>query len=216
MCVLCLYSKTQTSVFRHYFLFMWCGLLSIALQMETEEKDTKAVTSAAAACISLEKILQELNVLSDCMNQLACMHHCWVLYSRACRHQLHRWNGPLLIYLQICKAHDETVALDVRSDNPKWIIVHQLLLLGVSRRWDACQTWLCLWVERSNWTKRLRWLLVRQLTGRCEVGVALTYITNKNWQLSKMPMDKQHVQTDLSQIASAERCLPQFHLKACL
>lgn len=44
--------------------------------METEEKDTKAVTSAAAARISLEKILQELNVLSDCMNQLACMHHC--------------------------------------------------------------------------------------------------------------------------------------------
>lgn len=46
--------------------------------METKEKPSKSVTSAAAAAAStnLENILQELNVLSECMNQLACMHHC--------------------------------------------------------------------------------------------------------------------------------------------
>lgn len=72
MCVLCLYSKRQTAVFGRCFIHVIWPV--ITLQMETEE-DTKLVTSAAAACINLEKKLQELNVLSDCMNQLACMHH---------------------------------------------------------------------------------------------------------------------------------------------
>lgn len=38
----------------------------------------------------------------------------------------------LMIDLQICKAHDVTVRLDLRSDSPKWIIVHQLLRILAS------------------------------------------------------------------------------------
>lgn len=33
----------------------------------------------------------------------------------------------LIIDLQICKAHDETVFLDVNCDSRKWILLHQLL-----------------------------------------------------------------------------------------
>ncbi len=32
-----------------------------------------------------------------------------------------------MIDLQICKAHDLTVILDLKCDSQKWIIVHQLL-----------------------------------------------------------------------------------------
>lgn len=69
-----LFKHTQTSVFGSYFVdMMWTF---ITLQMESEENDPKLVTSAAASCTNLEKLLQDLNVLSDCMDQLACMHHC--------------------------------------------------------------------------------------------------------------------------------------------
>lgn len=33
-----------------------------------------------------------------------------------------------MIDLQICKAHDVTVILDLKWDSQNWIIVHQLLL----------------------------------------------------------------------------------------
>lgn len=116
-------------------LFMRCGLLSLALQMESEEKDaTAAAASAAASRTSLEKILQELNVSSDRMSQLACKHHCWVLSSPATvvPADANYVGGiapptpltplPPLIYLQICKARDKTVAPDVRSDNPSELL----------------------------------------------------------------------------------------------
>lgn len=65
--------KKNLCVFWGYFIcVMWRHFVSfVFLQMEIEEKDAKLVT----ACLSLEKIQQELNVLSDCMNHLACMHH---------------------------------------------------------------------------------------------------------------------------------------------
>lgn len=69
-----LFKHTDCSV---WVLFYSCDVAFYYLQMETEEKDPMSVASAAAAaCTNLEKILQELNVLSDCMNQLACMYHC--------------------------------------------------------------------------------------------------------------------------------------------
>lgn len=54
----------------------------ITLQMENNGKGTEPTTSAS--CINLENVLQELDVLSKCMDQLAGMHHCYPVYFQEC------------------------------------------------------------------------------------------------------------------------------------
>ncbi|KAL7395782.1 hypothetical protein ABVT39_023267 [Epinephelus coioides] len=99
--------------------------------MENTEKSTEQATSTA--CTDLENILKGLDSLSNCMDQLACMYNKFIPI-----HSLHTSKMSVsinyaskmtfMIDLQICKAHDVTVTLDLKCDSQKWIIVHQLLL----------------------------------------------------------------------------------------
>lgn len=97
--------------------------------METTEKSTEQ--AASPTYIDLDNILKGLDSLSNCMDQLACMcdslFRCTLCTSEMSAGINYASKMTLMIDLQICKAHDVTVKLDLKCDNQKCIIVNQLL-----------------------------------------------------------------------------------------
>lgn len=138
-----------------------------------------------------------------------------LFYSRACRQQLRLRNGPLLIYLQICKACDATVALDARGDNGSGLLYTNCYFLmsaggEIPVRLDSAFEWKrvteltdCAGCRSDSWLGGVMWVLL--------------------WHIFQIKTDSSHrcrwingLCAQFCHIASAERCLLQFNLESCL